>query len=678
MKITVNQALQIIYENRGVVKNISSSLNDQQNWPFILEQLKNPESNRPLKAISKYANRTKYLDLKKNKWTNRTIYGARGRAKNTKFIKKTSVTLVPSNGKIILFPVKFPVGILFDLTLCNTKNEKYIFSLNASTNNKWWIKNNNNDINCASTTIQALINLNKKAVLSGHAPDWNELLISPCKEALSAVFAPVDDLATRLNTQLRREQIKNELAVELPLLIMTNNAAVREYTKEMQTKDLLNAKKSPTYSIEYKFYLALGGEKYIKMLDDSNWTFSQAVENENWEKAIKHLNAGLVNLNSCHENNLNKLVNEILKISDDHLLDKLIINLQASKKDALNQNSINSLLKHYLHKGNTDLIERCIKNSRGYISSEVFEIGIRKNNCFFLLNALSMVDKRDPACYLKIVEALYKEKHISIENALTEFNILLNLINKQEYASTIESMLCTTTLPLPQNVIESLLLHYLDRDKNTMVRFFLEKYTGDITPEMLCIAIERKNYSFSIDAILKMQSKNLIFWVKLFKITDLIVLMRLGHLDKLFNKLLGEKSYAILDELIANILSTGISFYGIGANNVLSHYLNSDKTDICALLIKYYNGKINKEIIEAALLKKNYDFLFNQLINKNIIDITLFKEIVSALYKENYINGDKLNTLLNMLLQMQNINGSIDLRIAYLLTAEIPFDEKNI
>ena len=221
--------------------NANSDKNFNKDWNFFLRQLQDPIHVRPVKKLSDSVNRGLVLNPRTMEWRGRIINKKRGAEKNTPYIKKTSFTLAPPNGRIELFRRSRHVGIVVDYDECKIK-PKYIWPKNAFSNKKWWIANNaDTSDTMIATTIEKLRQQNMAAVKAKKDSVMNEVLACPQKSSLRAIAVTLNDRTSRLNGICRQEQVSDELKLNLPILIMASNQAVTVYPIEKQISDIIYA-----------------------------------------------------------------------------------------------------------------------------------------------------------------------------------------------------------------------------------------------------------------------------------------------------------------------------------------------------------------------------------------------------------------------------------------------------
>lgn len=266
--VTAAQALGIISDEKAFGKNIETinpsvepRFDDPKNsLGFLVRQLKDPENYRPARSVPDGADRTTYFNPQTGEWLRRHVNPVKGAPKpGARFTKKTAVSLLPKDGRMIFFPQKNGIVLVFNSEQCHVK--QYIFDHNVRSNDRWWLRQPDPAKRTTalkrSTTLDAIRELQRDARRRNVTPLWNEILPGLSADAVIAVAVPKDNLIRRLNAQYRRLLIRRELKIDVPLLIMTQQADVHEYTKAMQLEDLMNAKKSDFGSIAREYYNAI-------------------------------------------------------------------------------------------------------------------------------------------------------------------------------------------------------------------------------------------------------------------------------------------------------------------------------------------------------------------------------------------------------------------------------------
>src|SRR5689334_15894418 len=105
--ITAQSAINVIQQGNAGIKIVSADPASSRCLDFFLEQLANPQTKRPVKRLNNH-HRHRLFNPKTGQWDYRAVEDdKRGAAKPHKqHTKKTSVTLLPTDGKINLFKPK--------------------------------------------------------------------------------------------------------------------------------------------------------------------------------------------------------------------------------------------------------------------------------------------------------------------------------------------------------------------------------------------------------------------------------------------------------------------------------------------------------------------------------------------------------------------------------------------
>src|SRR3990167_5051992 len=274
-KTAADEALQVVRDHNAFVKNIATVnpakelplAHPENSWGFLLFQLRDPENFRPpCKMSLDGVERTRYFNPKTGEWRVRHVNPERGQQKpDAKFTKKTAVTLVPPSGRIKLYGTEHGIGILFDSNKCRIK-DKYVFDKNIFSATRWWLSGVKGTLE-RSVTLNDIRMQQIKAEQENKILEWNEILPGLSADAVIGIIVPKDDVLRRLSAQYRRLILRNVLQIDVPILIMTPDTPVHEYTEEMQLKDLLDAEKYSIERIEYDFYQAIFRKLEGRFLD---------------------------------------------------------------------------------------------------------------------------------------------------------------------------------------------------------------------------------------------------------------------------------------------------------------------------------------------------------------------------------------------------------------------------
>ncbi len=211
-------------------------------------------------------------NLRTNEVETKVMSGQRGRAKwgdwflstislglKRLYTKKTGVSLAPEDGTMSFFVRDYDdvIGLGFDITMLDTKGERYVFKTDAYTNLKWWWiwrynvpKYNIHVQECVTLQQLRITNRDFRTHWDNNhrVPVHNEILACLTAKALVAVIVSKDNLSYRINAIFRKMIIKQKLGIDLPILMMgklnsrtsPDDPAIltREYTVEDQIFDL--------------------------------------------------------------------------------------------------------------------------------------------------------------------------------------------------------------------------------------------------------------------------------------------------------------------------------------------------------------------------------------------------------------------------------------------------------
>lgn len=241
-----NDILSLIRQETVVAKVFSSQFydNEPESWKFLTDQLADPNKNRPIPRHTKIQNtqRANYWNPLTGKRTHRKLNPVRGAPKKIGdpgygFTKKTAVTLLPRNGKIILFSNSYDqLGLMFNLKYCHLKNEKYIWRENAASNYRNWL---GGTVCLRSIGLQALKNELRFTESAMVGPAHNELLIGLSKEALVGIVLPAaQKLQSRLNALRFQAYVQKKLQVKLPIVWIQPTKNAQVYDLDWQLADL--------------------------------------------------------------------------------------------------------------------------------------------------------------------------------------------------------------------------------------------------------------------------------------------------------------------------------------------------------------------------------------------------------------------------------------------------------
>lgn len=246
-EVTVNTVLQVLKENNALAKTICSPVNDNRSWEELLPQLSDPQHVRPFKEVDEeQVDRARAYHPGKNIWETKQTKEKRGQPKETIYTKKTSVTLLPTDGKIHLFKPTDPryqddIALLFNLQDCDHKDEKYVFLRNVNSNKRWWLKRRNvaesAQVTVPGTTLSNLRNYLSESRSNNIIPEADEILLGVSRKSLIGVAATKNDLFSRLNALAKQNLIKTRLNKIVPVFILTPQNGITVYSEDQQISD---------------------------------------------------------------------------------------------------------------------------------------------------------------------------------------------------------------------------------------------------------------------------------------------------------------------------------------------------------------------------------------------------------------------------------------------------------
>jgi hypothetical protein len=245
-RITVNEqhmtVIKKMNEFKVLLKTIRSSGSNNMTAMYFIEQLKKTKTCRPVKPVNEdEVDRNTVWDAEKREWYNREIKRKRGAEKETLFSKKQSTTLSSRKGTNTLFELHIDdsVGVMLDRERCDIK-EKYVFDHNINSDQKPWLKRKDPSKELGPSLkaipLDQLIGQIDSLETRGIAPPLNQLLAKLTKDALIGVFAVKNNLVYRCAALAMHKLIKENLQIDLPLFIKTEEGIVR-YSEKQKLQD---------------------------------------------------------------------------------------------------------------------------------------------------------------------------------------------------------------------------------------------------------------------------------------------------------------------------------------------------------------------------------------------------------------------------------------------------------
>ena len=275
-KKTAESAMQLIENQRGIIRVLRSDPSDYADLLFELNQFADPENNRPLRPLESNADRTQVYDSKLKTFVSRKLKRKeRGLPQpGNQRIKAVSGTLPPKTGnmrfynhaninknhKHVIYGVD--AGEDPDRYLYLHKNDPAIevkdeaclivacFAKDAGTNTKWHIKGQPlNEYHAGqypeAISFAQLKENNRNFVrnfnsLPRHKDERNEVKFKPSKAAIHFVGSVSDGLEDRVNALHFKLLVWKILKIDLPVLIFDDKGK-HLYPEKEQAQDILIA-----------------------------------------------------------------------------------------------------------------------------------------------------------------------------------------------------------------------------------------------------------------------------------------------------------------------------------------------------------------------------------------------------------------------------------------------------
>lgn len=256
--IGAQATLQLIHDLNALIKIINVDPNFDQDLDFILNQLADPKTNRPIKNDLNL-HRHRAFNPRTGEWYYRPNEDtARGASKDTEFTKKTQVTLLSRDGVIEFSAQKNgnAIGLIFDWRLCHQKDEKYIFPKEPA-DAQFWVKKQG--ITEAAHNLMRSIPLDElRSTLdnirhNGETPPSSALFVGLSKKSLSGVFAINNEMIDRLKALYAKLKIKKLLGIDVPIFIINPKHGIITYTEKAQYEDILFASRYDYFELPRKF-----------------------------------------------------------------------------------------------------------------------------------------------------------------------------------------------------------------------------------------------------------------------------------------------------------------------------------------------------------------------------------------------------------------------------------------
>ncbi|MCX7124241.1 MAG: hypothetical protein NTU49_00515 [Gammaproteobacteria bacterium] len=170
----------------------------------------------------------------------------------------------------------------FDITKCHRKEDKYFFTDNAVTNEKFWLGNYEGE-RPTGTDLEGLQRHNDQVDEKPGIPDHTEALVGINTECYAFLGIQRNSLFDRIALLYAHQKIIEKNKINLPLVIMPIKVARQEYTREAQIKDIISLLFSSAQiseKIEIATYSFLRGAK-IELSEDEEKQILSVLDNNN-------------------------------------------------------------------------------------------------------------------------------------------------------------------------------------------------------------------------------------------------------------------------------------------------------------------------------------------------------------------------------------------------------------
>ena len=271
---TPEQAIELIENERAIVRVLRSDPSDFSDLAFEFLQFADPENVRPVRPLTPNADRNYIYNQEQKDFVRRQLKRPeRGLPQPGNLrIKAVSGTLLPADGIMRLYdhakinqdhyhvlygvdagadPDRYLYKHKHDSTIDVSKEPCLIvacFAHDAGTNTKWHIKgqplNEYHEGRYPEALTFAALREHNRAFVSKrdpsirHKDERNEVKFKPSVESIHFVGAVSENLTDRVNALHFKFLILNMLKIDLPVVIFTDNGK-QLYTEDQHVKDIL-------------------------------------------------------------------------------------------------------------------------------------------------------------------------------------------------------------------------------------------------------------------------------------------------------------------------------------------------------------------------------------------------------------------------------------------------------
>ncbi len=353
---TVNR---VFAEGNVLAKTVRTVVDDDRNWEYLLKQIASPKNNRPVKPLANGVERSRRYNYFLQSWESAVILHARGSAKDSIYTKKMSTTLLPTDGCVNLFTHGnyISVGILFDLTKCHLKQNKYIFNQRVNTDERFWLRRvtqpESQQIVPANLSLDILKASLALARVKNQIPEMNELLVGFSRAAVIGVFARNNNLFERLVAYRHRAHIKALLNKSVPVFILSSQRPYQSLSEEAIRKDiqfsLILSRNNPNYNLariyieqfpnalvknncnaSYSYIM-----KYLTLEEQRQLSLTTTKKNANLDNIISYAKSTLNSRLHQEDLNFKNLISELFSVNRSSLDTRLIKDLHKDYQERL-------------------------------------------------------------------------------------------------------------------------------------------------------------------------------------------------------------------------------------------------------------------------------------------------------------------------------------------------------
>lgn len=235
-------------DNKLLEKDIQTV---DQKWEFTLQQILDPQSNRP----KRYAIPDPIEGFSFSPKLQMQVSPDELEVKSLEHTVMTSTTLLAIDGKMKLFGASHhpAIGLLFDIRMSDLVGENFVFNTDTLTFNDWWHNPHATRYHkdFKGFTVDGLIKDQKLNENVDHIREYGEILAGVSASGLvGIIFQPAVDVyqsnvkdmdyyEERLNLIYRKLYIATLIGRHLPIIIYDANKGVHQYTIDEQREDLL-------------------------------------------------------------------------------------------------------------------------------------------------------------------------------------------------------------------------------------------------------------------------------------------------------------------------------------------------------------------------------------------------------------------------------------------------------